>query len=266
MRRAELVINCSILFGGLPLEDALSRVREAGFSAVEFWWPFKDAEPERAEVDHFLKALHLFDLELTGINLFGGDMAAGDRGVLSWPGHEDQFRASVDVAERIKDATGCSSFNALYGRLDKGKIGPEHPECALANLEYACARLARDGGRVALEALSGFPDYPLKTAEDVTDVIASARGDVEGLGMQLDVFHHWANGDDVGQVIDSYREHISHVQLADAPGRGAPGTGELPLEAWIEQLESVGYTGRVALEFVSADEDALTGIRLGDAS
>ena len=43
---------------------------------------------------------------------------------------------------------------------------------------------------------------------------------------------------------------IGHVQYADSPGRGAPGTGTIDLWALIDRLDAVGYDGRVGLEFV----------------
>jgi hydroxypyruvate isomerase len=51
-------------------------------------------------------------------------------------------------------------------------------------------------------------------------------------------------------VIASRGADLAHVQLADAPGRGAPGTGTLPLDRWVTALERVGYRGWVALEHV----------------
>ncbi|MDN6537369.1 MAG: endonuclease, partial [Corynebacterium variabile] len=42
----------------------------------------------------------------------------------------------------------------------------------------------------------------------------------------------------------------AHVQLADDPGRGAPGTGILPLDTWLRDLEAVGYTGEIAGEWM----------------
>ena len=40
-----------------------------------------------------------------------------------------------------------------------------------------------------------------------------------------------------------------HVQIADFPGRGAPGTGEAPLRSWVERLRAAGYAGEVAGEW-----------------
>ncbi|MEV8517848.1 TIM barrel protein [Dactylosporangium sp. NPDC051484] len=250
------VVNCSILFGSLPLPERLARVRAAGGRAVEFWWPFESAHPDDAEINTFIDALHDAEVDLAGLNLFAGDMAGGDRGVLSWPGREHELHASVDVARRVQEATGCGIFNALYGRR-LPKVPPAvQAESALANLAYATSQLAELGGTVVLEAVSGVPDYPLKTASDVVAVLMDAeRREVENAGLLLDVYHLSVNGDDVDQAIDQYAARIAHVQLADAPGRGIPGSGTLPFDRWLEALDAAGYRGRIALEFQSTADN-----------
>ena len=106
---------------------------------------------------------------------------------------------------------------------------------------------------MVLEAISGVPDYPLKTADDVARVLG-AGSDVlpANVGLLLDVYHLSVNGDDVEQAIATHAARISHVQLADAPGRGLPGTGTLPITTWLDQLAATGYSAGVALEFLSA--------------
>ena len=63
------------------------------------------------------------------------------------------------------------------------------------------------------------------------------------------------NGDDVGAAIDSYAAGIGHVQIADAPGRGEPGTRTLDIPAYLNQLARHGYRGYVGLEYKATRED-----------
>ena len=50
-------VNCSILFTELPLLERPAAAKEAGFDAVEFWWPFAVAVPADAEVEAFVRAV-----------------------------------------------------------------------------------------------------------------------------------------------------------------------------------------------------------------
>ncbi|WP_222851070.1 TIM barrel protein [Phytoactinopolyspora mesophila] len=84
------------------------------------------------------------------------------------------------------------------------------------------------------------------------------------LGLLLDVYHLAVNGDDVATAISTHRDRIAHVQVADAPGRGAPGSGQLPLREWLTQLRTQGYGGWIALEFTSDAPDPLTWLATSD--
>ncbi len=79
-------VNCSILFTDLPLLERPAAVKAAGFDAAEYWWPFAAAVPAGREVDAFVSSLRDAGVGLVGLNFFAGDMTAGDRGLLSWPG------------------------------------------------------------------------------------------------------------------------------------------------------------------------------------
>jgi len=58
-----------------------------------------------------------------------------------------------------------------------------------------------------------------------------------------------SHGDDVDAAIAAYADVTAHVQIADAPGRGEPGSGELDLDRYLAALEDHGYRGWVSLEY-----------------
>ena len=72
-------VNCSILFTELPLLERPAAAKEAGFDAVEFWWPFPVAVPANADVDAFVGAIRDAGVQLVGLNFSAGDMTAGVR-------------------------------------------------------------------------------------------------------------------------------------------------------------------------------------------
>lgn len=250
-------VNCSIMMQGLGVEERLSAVRRAGFTRVEFWWPFATAQPDKTEVDAFVGAIKAADVELIAMNLFAGDMPGGERGVLSLPGREDEFAASVEVAYEIGERLGTQRFNALYGnRLESSDPGTQDA-IATANLEAAADRLATIEGTLLIEPVSGVLAYPIRTAADAAAVVG--RVNSPSVRVLLDLFHLAQNGDDVPAAIATYGATAGHVQVADAPGRGAPGSGELPLRGWLAQLDAAGYAGEFALEYLDGDEP-LAGI------
>lgn len=248
---ARLAANCSMLFTDLPLLERPAAARAAGFEAVELWWPFPVAVPADREVDALVAAVQDAGVRLVGLNLFAGDMPAGDRGVVSWPGREAELEDNLAVVAAIGDRLGCRAFNALYGNRLDGVRPEEQDELAVRQLAAAARALAPIGGTVLLEPVSGAERYPLRLARDVLAVLDRVEEETGATNLALlaDLYHLSVNGDDVPAVIERHADRIGHVQIADAPGRHEPGTGRLPLRAWLEALRARGYDGWVALEY-----------------
>lgn len=246
--------NLSILFTELDPTRRPAAARAAGFDAVEFWWPFPTATPAAGEVDAFVDSVADAGVALVGLNLFAGDMPAGERGLVSWPGREDEFLAGVRVAVDIAERLGCRAFNALYGNRLPGVDPAEQDAVAVRNLGSAAREVARIGADLLVEPVSGVPAYPLRTADDVVAVINRVRAGTGAVNLRLlaDLYHLSVNGDDVDSVLDVHFGRIGHVQIADAPGRHEPGTGELDLARWLRRLADSGYQGHVAAEYQPA--------------
>jgi hydroxypyruvate isomerase len=240
-------VNLSILFTELPVLDRAAAARDAGFTAVEYWWPFDVAAPAAAEVDAFARSVEAAGVALAGLNFFAGDMPAGERGLVSWPGREKEFAASVEIAVDLAGRLGCRSFNALYGNRIGGVDPGEQDKLALANLAFAAEAAARIDAQLVLEPLSGAEHYPLKTAADAVAVLDELG--IDTVKLLADFYHLAVNREDLGAVISAYADRIGHVQIADAPGRNQPGTGSLDLEGYLEMVQVAGYRGQVGVEY-----------------
>ncbi|WP_328993239.1 TIM barrel protein [Kribbella sp. NBC_01245] len=240
-------VNCSILFTELPLLERPAAAKQAGFDAVEFWWPFAEAVPPAADVDAFVTAIEDAGVQLIGLNFFAGDMPGGDRGLASWPKRSSEFRDNIEVTIGIGERLGCRAFNALYGNRNDFHSAAEQDDVAVENLTLAARAAARINGTVLVEPVSGADRYPLRSAADVLAVID--RVQAPNVGLLADLYHLAFNGDDVDRVIAEHTGRIAHVQIADLPGRNEPGTGTLPLQAQLTALAAQGYTGWVSLEY-----------------
>ena len=244
------LVNCSLMFTEEPLLRRPAAARAAGFSAVEFWWPFEAPVPSDREVDAFVAAVQEAGVALAGLNFFAGDLAGPDCGVLSIPGRSGQFRDNIDVTAGIGERLGVRGFNALYGNRVDGVDPAAQDELAIENITLAAKAVAGIGATVLLEPVSGPKPYPLRTAADAVGVVQRARAaGAANVGFLCDVYHLASNGDDVDAAIAAYAGVTSHVQIADAPGRGEPGSGELPLDRYLTALEDHGYRGWVSLEY-----------------
>lgn len=251
-------VNCSILLTELPLLERPAAAKAAGFDAVEFWWPFSTSVPEDREVDAFVTAVRDAGVRLSGLNFSAGDMPSGDRGLVSWPARSKEFRDNLAVVAGIGDKLGTKGFNALYGNRIDG-IDPQVQDAvAVENLAEAAAAVAAIGGTVLVEPVSGAEHYPLRTADHALDVIEDVQRATGARNIKLlaDFYHLAVNGDDVPAVIEAHAASFGHIQIADSPGRGAPGTGDLPLDAWITRSQELGYSGYISLEYKAPIETA----------
>ncbi|MET9801124.1 TIM barrel protein [Streptomyces sp. NPDC006368] len=252
-------VNLSILFTELPLLERPAAAAAAGFTAVELWWPWIETPtPDQSELDALKKALDDAGTQLVGLNFYAGALPGPDRGALSVPGEEsDRFRANIDVAADFAASVGCTALNALYGNRVEGVDPAVQDELALENLVTAARAADRVGAILLVETLNKpeSPLYPLVSAPAAIEVVDKVNA-ATGLGnamFLLDIYHLSMNGEDVSQVIEAYAAKTGHVQIADNPGRGAPGTGSLPLEELLDQLAKAGYDGWVGLEYKAGD-------------
>ncbi|WP_432145265.1 TIM barrel protein [Streptomyces sp. bgisy084] len=252
-------VNLSILFTELPLLERPAAARAAGFTAVELWWPWVDAPvPEQAELDALRDALNDAGTRLVGLNFYAGQLPGPDRGALSVPGDESaKFRANVPVAVEFARSLGCTAFNALYGNRVEGVDPAEQDRLALENLTYAARAVAEVNGTLLIEALNApeSPKCPIVSAPkaiEVVDAVNAATG-LDNARFLMDLYHLSMNGEDLVEVIDRCTAKTAHVQIADNPGRGAPGTGDLDLAGLLDRLVKAGYDGWVGLEYKPGD-------------
>jgi hydroxypyruvate isomerase len=261
-------VNCSILLTELPLLERPAAAKAAGFDAVEFWWPFDTSVPSDAQVTEFENAITNAGVQLTGLNFNAGNMPGGDRGLVSWPARSAEFLDNIDVVAGIGERLGCKAFNALYGNRIDGEPADKQDAIGAENLATAAAGVARIGGIVLLEPVSGAPRYPILKAADALKVITRVKEEAgtENIRLLADFYHLAVNGDDVSAVIENHAKDFGHIQIADSPGRGAPGTGELPLGEWIARSRELGYEGYIGLEYKEPQESAFSwAIRHGVA-
>jgi hydroxypyruvate isomerase len=137
---------------------------------------------------------------------------------------------------------------------------------ATENLAYAAAAAEHIGATVLVEPVSGAPQYPLKTAADVIRVIdrVAAEHGTTNLRLLADVYHLDVNGDDTSAAIREHGSRIGHVQIADAPGRGEPGTGQLALANQLQEILDGGYTGYFGLEYKATRPDTFDWLPRGE--
>ena len=235
--------NLSMLWAGLPLPEQFERAARAGFGAVELWWP---GDADAALLPGLTKR---WGMHLALLNFDAGDMAAGDRGLAADPARTAQLRQHVPAALRIARACGCPRMNLLVGlRL------PRYPlvlqlELARENVAWTADQAAAAGCEVMIEALNPMDNGPCLLTTTAAAAAFARQTGRDNVRLQYDVYHMQRVQGEITGTLDAYWDLISHIQIADVPGRGEPGTGEINYPFVLGHLERKGYSGYVGLEY-----------------
>ncbi|WP_022955447.1 hydroxypyruvate isomerase family protein [Perlucidibaca piscinae] len=239
--------NLSLLFTERPLRERFAAARAAGFDAVEIQFPYELAISEIA------RELQEHALELVLINVPAGDLMQGGDGLAGIPGREQSFRHAVMQALPYAEALGVRCVNVLAGRQPADGDLLHCLHTLTANARYAAETFQSVGVTTTLEAINtvDMPRFLVHNVAQMQEILEAA--DHPTLKMQFDCYHLAMMGEDLEQALQDTILDIGHIQFADLPGRGAPGTGTLDYPALFRLIDELPYSGWCGAEYRPGD-------------
>lgn len=245
-------VNLSWLFQELPFLERFAAARAAGFAAVEFRSPYEHSAGEiRERLEANGQQAILFNLPM-------GDRGRGDFGLACRPGREDEFREGVARAIAYARALRVPRVNCIAGKVEAGEDAESLRHTLVDNVRFAANALAGEGIELVMEPVNDLdtPGYIVPRCRDVVEIIERVAS--PNFGLQFDLYHAAMMGDDLARTFDAMRPHIRHIQFADAPGRGEPGTGKSPLAFLLRRIAASDYAGWVSAEYRPTRETTRT--------
>ena len=250
--------NLTMLFNEVPFLDRFDEAAKAGFTGVEYLFPY-DFEPgelvERLRRNNLTQVLH---------NLPAGNWGAGERGIAVLPDRQDEFREGVDKAITYATALGCKQVNILAG-IAKGVDPKEAHRVFVENLKYAAPKLKAAGIKLLIEMINtrDIPGFFLTSTKQALDILDEVGSD--NLYLQYDIYHMQIMEGDLARTMEANLAKIAHIQLADNPGRNEPGTGEINYPFLFGFLDKIGYQGWIGAEYkpAAATKDGLSWLPKG---
>lgn len=237
-------LNVSLTLREQPWPERFDTAAQLGFDTVEFWWP------DGADFDTLVRHIRDAGLQVALVNFPAGNLAQGERGFLNHPERQHEWRAAVPQALAFAHQIGCPRMNALVGKL----LPDEPRETQLArvrdNLAWVCEQAASAGIEVVVESLNAWENagYLLTTTAETLALLESVGA--PNLRYQYDCYHMQLMEGNITRTIRQHINRIGHIQVADAPDRHQPGTGELHFPFIFRAIAESGYTGFIGLEFV----------------
>ena len=238
--------NLSMLFTEVPFLDRFERAAAAGFSAVEFLFPYAFAAAEikqRLDANGLTLVLH---------NLPAGDWDAGERGIACLPDRTEEFRAGVDKAIGYATVLGVAQLNCLAGKAPAGADNALLHQTFVDNLKFAAGALKAVGLRLLIEPINSFdiPGFYLTRTAQAVAILDEVGAD--NAYVQYDIYHAQRMEGELAATMAKHLARIGHIQLADNPGRNEPGTGEINYPFLFAHLDSIGYPGWIGCEYKPA--------------
>jgi hydroxypyruvate isomerase len=233
--------NLTLMFNEVPFLDRFEAAAKAGFTAVEFLFPY--AHP----VEEIGKRLHGNGLTQALFNLPPGNWDAGEKGFAALPERFSDLQESLRTALPYAQATGVKRLHLMAGLADRKD--PKAIAAFQKSLRWATEFFAPHGIDIVLEPLNArnTPNYFLNDFGFARDQINELN--IPNLKLQFDIYHCQILHGDVTMRLREMMPIIGHIQIASVPSRHEPDDEELNYPFLFTELDRLGYKGFVGCEY-----------------
>jgi hydroxypyruvate isomerase len=243
------------VFTGMPFEDRLAKVAEAGYSNVELvgeYAKWDDAEFARANAAR----------QRYGIRF---DATAGLKHGVADPSTRDAFLSALRDALKPMETLECPAMIALSGNVVPGLSREEQHQSSIETLKRAAAlvegrEIQGQPVRLLLECIDPEenPHYYLQSATEAIEIVRAVNH--PQVQFLYDMFHEQIAEGNLIEKLDKNIDVIGLIHVADVPGRHEPGTGEINYANIFKKLVDLKYRRVVAMEFKPLG-DAVASLR-----
>jgi 2-dehydrotetronate isomerase len=233
--------NLSMMFTEVPFLDRFEAAAKAGFTAVEFLFPYDfpaDAIGER---------LRRYDLTQALFNLPPGNWDAGERGFAALPDRFGDLQQSVHTALPYAQATGVKRLHLMAGIAKR--TDPQAIAAFRRSVIWTAEVLQIHGLDLVIEPINSrnVPGYFLNDFNFARELIAELQ--IPNLKLQFDIYHCQIIHGDVTMRLREMMPITGHIQIASIPSRHEPDGEELNYPFLFGELDRLGYSGFVGCEY-----------------
>jgi hydroxypyruvate isomerase len=231
--------NLSFMYGEYAFRDRFAAAAKDGFKAVEYLFPYEYPASELAGW------LRFHGLVQALFNAPAGNWAAGERGLASLPGKENEFRNAMHTAFEYAQALNCPRVHVMAG------LQPGSRNTFIANLAWAAALAETAGIELLIEPINtrDMPGYFLNRQEEAHAIVEEIGN--PALKVQMDLYHCQIVEGDVSMKLRKYlpQKSVGHIQIASVPARNEPDHGELNYDYVLDVIDELGFDGWIGCEY-----------------
>ncbi len=242
-----LSANLSMMYQEVDFIDRFGLAAGDGFETVEFLFPYNYPAQEIADQleNHSLK-LHLFNSQ-------PGNWQAGERGLTILPDRQQEFEDGLGVAIEYAQALKCPNLHVMAGIVPSDLNRSKAHDMYLRRIEQAAIACKPFKINVLIEPINtrSMPGYFLNYQAQAIDVIKQLLQ--PNLKLMMDLFHVQMMEGDLENKLIHNLPFIGHIQIAGAPARHEPNTGEINYAHLLPLIDKIGYDGIVGCEYIPAN-------------
>jgi hydroxypyruvate isomerase len=235
--------NLSLLFNETDFSNRFQAASEQGFSAVEIQFPYSlPAEQIQAELTANRLQLILF-------NVAADDLMQGGEGLACVPEKRNRFRTAVAQTIAYAEILKPALINVLPGRCLNENRRMEYLHTFMENLAFAVEAFSSLGIKTVFEAVNTYdmPGFLVHRGQQMLKILNQINHSM--LAMQYDIYHMIMMGEKPAEFINQHSVNIGHIQFADSPGRGQPGTGNIDFKQLFNTIDNSDYSGWLGAEY-----------------
>lgn len=249
----QLAPNIDLLFSeaGESASDRVRAASAAGFDAVEMWGPTGKDIPALKDA-----------LEETGIQLTA-QLAEPRMQFMIPPRDHEPFYRGLESGVEVARQLGCPRIVVGSGTGFGGRKRQDQLDELIEIFARGVEHIDGSGITLVLEPVNIRVDHPGALLDRTAEAVYIARNvGSPYFGILYDLYHSTVEGEDVAAELANAGDLVRYVQVADAPGRGEPGSGAIDWAARLADLRASGYDGPVGLEYYPTIDSAASVKRI----
>jgi hydroxypyruvate isomerase len=233
--------NLTMMFNEVPFLDRFEAAAEAGFTAVEFLFPYQYQAKDVGD------RLHRCGLTQALFNLPPGNWEAGEKGFAALPDRFNDLQESLRTALPYAQATGVKRLHLMAGLADRHD--PKAVAAFHRSVVWTAEFLNPHGLDVVIEPINprNVPGYFLNDFSFARDLIRELQ--IPNLKLQFDIYHCQIIHGNVTMRLREMMPITGHIQIASIPSRNEPDGEELNYPFVFAELDRLGYRGFVGCEY-----------------
>ena len=232
------------VFNGLPFEERLAKVAEAGYTNIELVGEYSKWAP--ADFDRANAAR-----KKLGISF---DTTAGLKNGAGNPAQRDALVEELRQALVPMETLDCPAMIIMAGNVVPGLSREQQHQSCIDSLKKAAEVVEGkqiDGQpvRLLLECIDPEenPRYYLTSAAEGMEIVRAVNH--PQVQFLYDMFHEQIAEGNLIEKLEKNIDIVGLIHVADVPGRHEPGTGEINYQSIYRKLAQLNYKHMVAMEF-----------------